>query len=149
MHNLFEERHVNEIVTRINNLRPDSQPQWGEMNPAQMLAHCSGFQDLAMGSAEASRSLLGIFIGKFAKPMFYNDKPLPRNMSTIPEIRITEEKEFEDERKRLISKIHTFQQNGREACTQRPHPFFGKLSAEEWGKGVYKHLDHHLRQFGV
>ncbi|NGZ76926.1 DUF1569 domain-containing protein [Saccharibacillus alkalitolerans] len=149
MNNLFEERYAKEIVSRIDNLRPDSQRKWGEMNAAQMLAHCSGFQDLAMGRGAASRSLLGIFVGRFAKPVFYNDKPLPHNMSTIPEIRITGEKDFDNEKERLIDKIKTFQQSGPEACTQRPHPFFGKLSAEEWGKGVYKHLDHHLRQFGV
>ncbi|MFD1127776.1 DUF1569 domain-containing protein [Paenibacillus provencensis] len=29
-----------------------------------------------------------------------------------------------------------------------PHPFFGKLTSEEWSIGLYKHLDHHLKEFG-
>lgn len=149
MNNIFEKSHADEIVTRIERLRPDSTRQWGSMDAAQMLAHCAGFQDLAMGNAAAARSWLGIFVGRWAKPLFYNDKPLPRNMSTIPEIAITEEKEFGAEQRNLINKITEFQQNGRESCAKNLHPFFGKLSSEEWGKGVYKHLDHHLKQFGV
>jgi hypothetical protein len=29
------------------------------------------------------------------------------------------------------------------------HPFFGKMSAKEWATIAHKHMDHHLRQFGV
>lgn len=149
MNSLFEQVHANEIVERLNQLRPDAQPQWGKMNASQMLAHCSAFQDIAMGNSTSARSWLGLIIGKLAKPVFYNDKPLPHNMSTISEIMIIDEREFELEKKMLLQKIITFQHDGPEKCTKKPHPFFGKLSPEEWGKGIYKHLDHHLRQFGV
>lgn len=81
--------------------------------------------------------------------MVYNDKPLPRNLSTIAILRIAEDRDFEIERERLKQKILTFQSNGPEKCTRNPHPFFGTLTPEQWGKGIYKHLDHHLRQFGV
>lgn len=149
MNSIFEQDHANEIIVRIKQLRPDSQPRWGKMNVAQMLAHCSTFQEVAMGNTSSSRSWLGFFIGKLVKPMFYNDKPLPKNMSTIPEIMIVDERDFEVEKETLISKIITFLNNGPEKCTTKPHPFFGKLSPEEWGKGIFKHLDHHLKQFGV
>ncbi|KQY83278.1 hypothetical protein ASD24_13445 [Paenibacillus sp. Root52] len=149
MNSLFEQVHANEIVERLNQLRPDAEPRWGKMNVSQMLAHCSGFQEIAMGNSTSARSWLGLVIGKLVKPVFYNDKPLPQNMSTIPEIMIVDEREFELEKKMLIQKIITFQHDGPEKCTKKPHPFFGKLSPEEWGKGLYKHLDHHLKQFGV
>jgi hypothetical protein len=71
------------------------------------------------------------------------------NSPTIPAVRITDEKEFEFERSELKRKIRAFQANGPEKCTTNPHPFFGKLTPEQWGKGTYKHLDHHLKQFGV
>ncbi|MCY7789221.1 DUF1569 domain-containing protein, partial [Bacillus inaquosorum] len=115
----------------------------------QMLAHCSSFQDIAMGLSFPARGWLGILIGNFVKPIFYNDKPLAQNMSTIPDILIVDEKEFETEKEILKQKIITFQNNGPEKCTTHPHPFFGKLTSEQWGKGIYKHLDHHLKQFGV
>lgn len=149
MKNIFNPLYVEEVLVRIDKLSPHSHPQWGEMDVAQMLAHCSSFQDIAIGNSFPPRGLLGILIGKFVKPIFYNDKPLPPNMSTIPTILITDEKDFEIEREKLKQKIITFQNNGPEKCTTHPHPFFGKLTSDQWGKGIYKHLHHHLNQFGV
>ncbi|QKE72496.1 DUF1569 domain-containing protein [Arthrobacter citreus] len=149
MKNIFYLLNTEEILNRIDNLTPNSQPQWGKMDVAQMLAHCSAFQDIAMGNSFPKRSLLGRLVGRFAKPIFSNEKQVPRNMSTIPTILITDQKEFELEKEKLKQKIITFQKDGPEKCTTHPHPFFGKFSSEEWGIGIYKHLEHHLRQFGV
>ncbi|MWV44337.1 DUF1569 domain-containing protein [Paenibacillus sp. HJL G12] len=149
MKNIYNQLNTNEILDRIDQLRPDSHPQWGKMNIAQMLAHCSSFQDIAMGNSTSSRSWIGILIGKFVKPIVYNDKPIPKNMSTIPTLIIVDNREFEKEKEILKQKIIMFQSSGPEKCTTHPHPFFGKLNSEEWGKCIYKHLDHHLKQFGV
>lgn len=149
MKNIFNQADTVEILNRIDKLNPNSRPQWGKMDVAQMLAHCSSFHDIAMGETFPPRGWLGVLIGTFVKPIFYNDKPLARNMSTIPTIMIIEEKEFETEKVKLKQKIITFQNNGPEKCTSHPHPFFGKLTPEQWGKGLYKHLDHHLNQFRV
>ncbi|MGM0904881.1 MAG: DUF1569 domain-containing protein [Bacillota bacterium] len=149
MKNIFNPLHSEEIINRINKLNPNAKPQWGKMDVAQMLAHCSSFQDIAMENSFPARDWLGRLIGSFVKPIFYNDKPLAQNMSTIPTILIVDEKEFETEKKELKQKIITFQNNGPEKYKIHPHPFFGKLTSEQWGKGIYKHLDHHLRQFGV
>ncbi|MGG1685450.1 DUF1569 domain-containing protein [Pseudalkalibacillus sp. NRS-1564] len=149
MKNIFEIKHTDEILIRIDNLNVNSQAIWGQMDVSQMLAHCSSFQDIALGDSFPKRGLLGILVGRFAKPIFYNDKPLEHNMPTIPTILITSKRDFEVEREKLKQKIITFQKNGPESCTDHPHPFFGKLSSHQWGKGIYKHLDHHLKQFGV
>ncbi|MBB6670372.1 DUF1569 domain-containing protein [Cohnella nanjingensis] len=149
MENIYNQLHTAEILNRIENLSPNSKPQWGTMNVAQMLAHCSSFQDIAMGNSFPPRDWIGRLIGRFVKPIVYNDKPAPHNMSTIPTIRIADDRDFETEKERLKQKILTFQSNGPEKCSDHPHPFFGKLTPEQWGKGIYKHLDHHLRQFGV
>ncbi|GIN18036.1 hypothetical protein J32TS2_33920 [Shouchella clausii] len=149
MKNIFNQADTTEILNRIDKLSPNSRPQWGKMDVAQMLAHCSSFHDIAMGETFPPRGWLGILIGTFVKPIFYNDKPMAHNMSTIPTIMIVEEKEFETEKGKLKQKIRTFQNNGPEKCTSHPHPFFGKLTPEQWGKGLYKHLDHHLNQFEV
>lgn len=138
-----------EILNRIDKLSPNSRPQWGKMDVAPMLAHCSAFQDIAMGNTFPPRGWLGVLIGTFVKPIFLMTSRLLRNMSTIPTILIVEEKELETEKEKLKQKIITFQNNGPEKCTSHPHSFFGKLTPEQWGKGVYKHLDHHLNHFGV
>ncbi|NQX46126.1 DUF1569 domain-containing protein [Paenibacillus tritici] len=149
MNNIFDLSHSKEILVRIDQLMQSAQPQWGQMNVAQMLAHCSSFHDIAMGKSHSPRSWLGMLVGKFAKPIFYNDKPLPRNMSTIQTIMIVDKREFEVEKEKLKQSILILQSDGPKNCANRTHPFFGVLTSEEWGKGIYKHLDHHLKQFGV
>lgn len=135
MKNIFNQLHLEEILNRIDKLSPISKPQWGKMDVAQMLAHCSSFQDIAMGLSFPARGWLGILIGNFVKPIFYNDKPLAQNMSTIPDILIVDEKDFETEKKILKQKIITFQNNGPEKCTTHPHPFFGNLLLSNGEKG--------------
>ena len=149
MKTIFNDMHTAEVLKRIDKLSPNSQPQWGKMDVAQMLAHCSSFQDIAMGNSFPPRSWLGIIVGRFAKQIIYNDKTLPHNLSTIPTILIADDREFDTEKEKLKQKIFTFQNNGPEKCATHPHPFFGKLTSEQWGKGIYKHLDHHLKQFEV
>lgn len=149
MKTIFNQMHTAEILERIDKLSPNSQPQWGKMNVAQMLAHCSSFQDIAMGNSFPPRSWLGIIVGRFAKQIFYNEKTLPHNLSTIPTILIADDREFDTEKEKLRQKIIMFQKNGPEKCTTHPHPFFGKFTSEQWGIGIYKHLDHHLKQFEV
>ena len=126
MNSIFNHMHTAEIIKRIDKLSPISQPQWGKMNVAQMLAHCSSFQDIAMGNSFPPRSWLGIIVGRFAKKIIYNDKTLPHNMSTIPTILIVDEREFGTEKEKLKQKILTFQNNGPKKCTTHPHPFFWK-----------------------
>lgn len=149
MKNLFTKDDSIEILGRIDKLGHDSQPEWGKMNVAQMLAHCASFQDIANGNSLPKRHLLGRLIGWYVKPLFYNDKPLDRNLPTDRSILIVDEKDFEAERHALKQRIVEFQSNGPEKCTKHPHPFFGNFTPEQWGIGSYKHLDHHLRQFGV
>ncbi|MEO2204835.1 DUF1569 domain-containing protein [Paenibacillus pabuli] len=148
MNTIFDLSAAKEILGRIDQLNQDVQPGWGRMDAAQMLAHCSSFQDIATGKSRSSRSLLGILIGKFVKPIFYNDKPLPHNMSTIQSIMIVDQRDFEVEKEKLKQNIITLQREG-PGNDAIPHPFFGMLTSEQWGRGIYKHLDHHLKQFGV
>ncbi len=127
MENIYNELHTAEILNRIENLSPNSKPQWGTMNVAQMLAHCSAFQDIALGNSFPPRYWLGRLIGRFVNSIFYNDKPVPHNMSTIPTILIVDEREFMTEKEKLKHKILTFQSNGPEKCSSHPHPFFWKV----------------------
>nr|WP_301285619.1 DUF1569 domain-containing protein [Paenibacillus barcinonensis] len=146
---IFITINADEITERMNHLSEISVPKWGTMQVSQMLAHCSAFHDIPLGNAFPPRGLLGRLIGPFAKPMFYNEKPLPHNMSTISTIIINDQREFLEEKEKLQQQIVVFQQGDPEKFSRHPHPFFGKLTTEQWGKGIYKHLDHHLKQFGV
>jgi hypothetical protein len=83
------------------------------------------------------------------KKSFFGEKPFPKNSPTDRTFIITDPRKFEDEKAILIEHIQAFSNGGPHACTRHPNPFFGKLTPDEWARGQYKHIDHHLQQFGV
>jgi hypothetical protein len=150
MKNLFEAARVEEVKERMAQLRPDSERLWGKMNAPQALAHCSAAVEWAVGDRIPPRMFLGRIMGRFVKPMVLgNDEPMRRNSPTAKDLVVQDERDLGTERERLRGLIDRFAAGGPKACTTHPHSFFGKLTPEEWATLMYKHLDHHLRQFGV
>jgi hypothetical protein len=149
MKNLFEHTAVVEIEGRLTHLRSDSTRVWGKMNAGQMLAHCSGWMDMASGIDNQPRVFIGRIFGRLAKSSILKEEPIRRNMPTDKSLVRTGGHDFEMERAGLLEKIHSFASGGPERCTKHPHVFFGTMTPEEWATMGYKHLDHHLRQFGV
>ena len=148
--NLFQAERVDEIKSRIQQLRPDSTRQWGKMSVAQMLAHCSAGIEMAVGEIRPPRALIGRIIGPAVKRVAVRDEePMRRNSPTSKELVMTGDFDFESERERLGILIDRFVAAGPSGCTDHPHAFFGPLTPEEWAILMYKHLDHHLRQFGT
>ncbi len=144
--NLFDTSVKKEIIDRINKLSPQTPRQWGKMDVAQMLAHCQMPMGVALGKHKLKGSFIIKLLGPFFKKTLYNDKPFKRSLPTDKSFVITDAKDFEKEKNSLIDMINSFTEGN---MTSEPHPFFGKLTKEEWSKGTYKHLDHHLQQFGV
>jgi uncharacterized protein DUF1569 len=150
MKNLFQPSAAEEIERRIGALRPDSHPQWGKMTVAQMAAHCSAGLELASGERRPPRALIGRLIGWAIKPLVLrNDEPMRRNSPTVQGLVVNDQRDLEIERRRLLGLIRRFVTAGSNGCTTHPHSFFGALTPDEWAILMYKHLDHHLRQFGV
>jgi hypothetical protein len=149
MKNLFEPATVNEIRERMAHLRPDSERRWGKMSVAQMLAHCSAWMEMAVGLKSPPRSLIGRLLGRAAKATVMNEEPIRRNMPSEKSLIVSGERDFAVERQRLLEWTDRFAAGGPERCTKHPHSFFGKLTPMEWATFAYKHVDHHLRQFGV
>jgi len=148
MKSIFEVDTKMGILDRIENLTHTSQQLWGKMNVAQMLAHCADALDLAMGKVKPKKQWIGI-IGWVFRRSYSNEKNFPKNVKTIKGGDVVTNKDFETEKKRLIDTIEEMYEGGEKICTTHPHPIMGKFSPAEWGTGMYKHLDHHLRQFGV
>ena len=148
MKNLFEPSAVQELMTRIDHLNPGAQRQWGKMDGAQMMAHCSATMDMASGKLVAKRSLIGRIIGPRVRHVLTDDTPFPRNSPTAKELKVASS-DFAQERDRLKQCVRQFHEGGESQCTKHPHPFFGNITPLEWSTGMYKHLDHHLKQFGV
>jgi hypothetical protein len=148
--NLFDAARVQEVVQRIIRLTPGSAPLWGKMTVSQMLAHCSVGIETATGEKKPPRMGVGRLLGPLVKPLVVgNDKPIRKNSPTAPIFIIKGDPEFETEQARLSSLVENFGAAGPSCCTDHPHSFFGRLNPDEWAILMYKHVDHHLRQFGV
>jgi hypothetical protein len=76
-------------------------------------------------------------------------KTVLKGNPTAKELIVADQRDFRREQEQLKLKIRKFHEGGEGNCTQHPHPFFGALTPYEWSRGMYKHLDHHLRQFGA
>jgi hypothetical protein len=138
------------VKGRIAQLRPDSARLWGKMNPAQAAAHCAAGVEWAVGDSVPPRMFLGRILGRIVKPkVLGNEDPMRRNSPTVKSLVIGDERDLSTERERLCRLIDRFAAAGPKGCTTHPHSFFGRLTPDEWATLMYKHLDHHLRQFGV
>jgi hypothetical protein len=148
---MFQAETVNEVQGRLAQLQPESERQWGKMSAAQMLAHCSAGMEMATGDLVTAPAALPLrLLGRAIKPMMLKDgAEMKRDSPTSKELIMADECDFAAERERLRALIGRFAAGGPAGCTTHPHAFFGKLTPEEWGVLMYKHLDHHLRQFGV
>ncbi len=149
MKNLFNTNDAAEIHYRIDKLTPDSQKLWGKMNAGQMLAHCTAALKAANGETHPPRIFIGRILTPFIKNNYYNEAPFPKNTPTDKTFVMNGAHDFEKEKQLLKAAIEKFYNNGEGGVTKHPHSFFGKLTPAQWSRGMYKHLDHHLRQFGV
>ena len=144
--NLLEEEVKQETVNRINKLTPASQRKWGIMEVAQMLAHLQARFAVVFGTDKLKANLFIRLFAPLLKKMLYSETPYKKNLATDKSFKISDHREFAKEKQQLLNMIYSFSE---ETIRKDPHPYFGKLTVEQWGKASWKHIDHHLRQFGV
>ena len=151
--NLFDPALVDDTQARILLLTAENQPYWGTLNASQALVHCALGFEMATGALKTKRAPFpATLFGRVIKPFIFRDnKPMRRNSPSTPELFTgnTAGYHFINERSRLLEGMHRFAARGPAGCTRQPHPFFGPLMPEEWAILMYKHIDHHLRQFGA
>lgn len=149
MKSLFSDDTLTEITNRIENLEPNQRPNWGKMHASQMLAHCKFPLQVALEELQLEKpNLFKRLLFSLFKSSLYNDKPWKQNLPTAKEFVVSDEKEFKKEKTELLEYINRFHEK-KHQNNWPPHPVFGSFSNEQWGKMQYKHLDHHLKQFGV
>ena len=150
MKTLWQPDSVQELKERMSHLRPDTPRLWGKMTPAQAMAHCTLAMELACGDRRPPRMLIGRLIGSIIKPMaFKESEPMRRNSPTIPGFQVSDTRDLAAECDNLARAIDRFAAADPSGCTDHPHSFFGRLTPDEWSMWMYKHIDHHLQQFGV
>ena len=148
--NLFDKQECEETIARINNLTPETAPQWGKMNVSQMLAHCNvAYETIYTDKHPKPKGLQKFLIKLLAKNAVVGPKPYKKNSPTSPVFKISDEREFEKEKERLIDHIKKTQELGGAHFEGKESHAFGPLTQTEWNTLFSKHLDHHLQQFGV
>ena len=150
MENIFKKEVSNKIIERINKLTPETKANWGTMNVGQMLAHMNvAYEMVYTEKHKKPKGLLKFILKTFIKNKVVSEKPFVKNGRTAPAFLITEEKDFEKERTRLIEYLNKTQELGESYFEGKESHSFGKLSSAEWNSMFMKHIDHHLNQFGV
>jgi hypothetical protein len=145
--NLWESDARQEISERIDMLTPDSPALWGKMNASQMMAHIVDALRMATGELPVKEKKRPMRFTPLKQLIIYGP-PFPKNVPTAPELLVRQPDDWDAECASLRRMMDVF-------AAQKPgkklprHPVFGELSRRAWGVLGFRHLDHHLRQFGV
>lgn len=150
MKNVFNPNDVTEIIGRINKLTPASQGLWGKMTVGQMLAHlCVSYEMIYENKHPKPNTLMRLLLKLLVKKGVVNEVPYKHSIRTAPAFIITDEKDFEKEKTRLVNYLHRTLELGENYFDNKESLSFGHLTKTEWNNMLSKHLDHHLSQFGV
>ena len=150
MKNSFSEHDTAEFISRIDKLTPTTNPIWGKMDVAKMMAHCNVTYELEYENIHPKpNGFVKLMLKLFVKNAVVGHKPYIKNGQTASQFIIKDSRKFETEKKRLVDYLIKTQQLGETYFDGKESHSFGVLTAQEWSTMFSKHLDHHLTQFGV
>lgn len=149
MKTIFDKDTHAELCERLGKLTPDAARQWGKMSPAQAMEHTARALEMANGDKPMKQLFMGKLLSWAFKKKFLGEEPFSKNAPTGPTMIVADEPDFEATRARLKELMTGFHELGPAKTDGNVHGFFGPLTGDEWGVTQFKHVDHHLRQFGV
>lgn len=149
MNSIYNKESNDSMISRINKLTPESKALWGKMNAAQMCRHCAIAIDIAFGKGDLKVNFLMKLLGKMLKKKVFYGGEIGKNSPTAKEFIITEDLDLEKTKAELIANFSRFASEGKSVIKTMNHPFWGKMTYEDWDALIWKHTDHHLKQFGV
>lgn len=148
MRSILNETDRAALLSRMHSLTASSTARWGKMDVVSMLRHLHLSMRMATGDLAVASVNKRPFQMFPLKHLLLYVVPFPKGAPTAKELYPDEASAFDEERAtvvRLLEQIGAGPQDG----TGPSHPLFGALSRREWGVVTYKHVDHHLKQFGV
>lgn len=147
---LYDPTTFDGIMGRLDKLTPAAERLWGTMTVAQMLAHVRKALETSFDNGKPARfNLFGFLMGPLIKKMVLKDEPYKKSLPTGKQVIVKDDRDFETEKSKLVETMKKFLANGPDKAATKPHPLFGKMTGDEWGFSQWKHLDHHLKQFGA
>lgn len=114
-----------------------------------MMTHCTAAMNIAFGLTKCRRHWIGVLFGNIAKRRVLKTKDMDHHIPAFIAMRVEHSCNFEEAKEKFLQIIRTALEKGEAGLVKFPHPYFHKFKAGEWCQLNWKHLDHHLRQFGV
>jgi hypothetical protein len=148
--NIFTKEVSDQLIQRINSLNPSTVPLWGKMSVDQMLAHVNIAYEMAIDNTHPKPIAFKRWLLKtFVKNGVVNEVPYKKNSPTAPAFIIKGNRDFDQEKNRLVAYLNKTLALGEKYFDQKESLSFGTMNITEWNNLFYKHIDHHLSQFGV
>lgn len=150
MTDIFDSKETDAVIARINKLKPTTLPLWGKMSVDQMLAHCNVVYEMVYDNKHPKpNGFAKMMLKLFVKNTVVGTKPYKKNSKTAPQFLVTDSKHFVEEKARLTDYLKKTQSLGGDYFAGKESHSLGSLTKQEWNNMFYKHLNHHLNQFGV
>lgn len=148
---IYDDATTLELFRRLDSLTAQTPGLWGKMSIAQMLKHCAIPYKAIMDNRNIKKGpwYIRIIAKLFFKKSMVNEVDYPHNLPTAKHFIIHDQPDFSSSRELLKNAIRESHAKGETFYEGRVHPWIGQLTAREWSNMLYKHLDHHLRQFGA
>src|SRR6478609_6765421 len=147
MGSIYDKADNEAIIARINSLSPESKAQWGKMTVDQMCKHCNATIQVAFGKQGLKINFIFRILGRLLKNKAFNND-FGKGSPTAKEFKFEDSYDFESSRKEFAESFSQFAQ-GTQVIKVMDHPFGGKMTYDDCDKVMWRHTDHHLRQFGV
>ncbi len=147
MNDIFEEKNIKYLSYRISKLKSSSKPKWGKFNVNKMLCHLQDQLRYATGVFNEEKKLIKgppVFLRSIVRLYI----PWPKNSPTAPSMLQTKPDEIEKDKLLLFELLEQVREK-KEQKDWPFHPFFGTLDGKGWARLIYRHIDYHLKQFGV
>ena len=135
------------LVSRLDRLTPQNQRHWGEMEISKLLPHLGGALRMALGDIETSHGK-GLMATALMRWLIIHVLPWPKGAQSPPEGFTTVPSSWDEDRGKLLELIERF---ATASPDQLPghNPVFGRIKPDDWDMLQFRHLDHHLTQWGV
>jgi hypothetical protein len=149
MKNLLNYPDREAILVRLQSLSLENHRKWGNLTIQQILPHLTDPLRVALHEklgAPQKTMLYNTLLGKVMRNFVPWPKGVPTDPGFLPGTGMTDPTEFEQDKQTLILTIHRFANFDRPTSDS---PVFGRMDHHDWGRLMWRHLDHHLRQFSA
>ena len=148
MQSILDPKSIEDFKEKSLAVQEQTPANWGKMNAAQMFQHLNKSLEVILTDKPIKRMFMGRIIGKsIKKKALKGTDPITKNSPTAPSFVSDDNVDFEKEKQQWLAYLDQFLTTKEEDMEGKVHPFFGKMTGNQWNVLIYKHVVHHLKQF--